>query len=96
MGFILEPLEKLGITGILMESGDGAVCDCYPLLAAYSGDYLEQVLITCTKTGECPTCPTPRDEMGNPESATSPRKIGPVLDALDRIVDTPAAFSKAC
>ena len=93
MGFILKPLEKLGLTGILMESGDGAVRDCHPILAAYSGDYPEQILVTCTKTGDCPTCPAPRDEMGNPESATDPRELNPVLDALDTIADGPAAFS---
>jgi len=96
MGFILKPLEKLGLTGILMESGDGAVRDCHPILAAYSGDYPEQILVTCTKTGDCPTCPAPRDEMGNPESATNPRELNPVLDALDTIADGPAAFSRAC
>jgi len=68
MGFLLKPLESLGLTGILLESGDGAVRDCHPIVAADCGDYPEQTLSTCTKTGECPTCPAPRNEMGNPEA----------------------------
>ena len=96
MGFLLKPLERLGLTGLLMKSGDGAVRDCHPILAAYAGDYPEQILVTCTKTGECPTCPTPRDELDNSEAVQDPRELAPILHALGAIVDGPAAFSQAC
>ena len=96
MGFLLKPLETLGLTGILLESGDGAVRDCHPIVAADCGDYPEQILATCTKTGKCPTCPAPRDEMGNPEAVGKPRKLAPILDALESITEGPAAFSQAC
>src|SRR6266545_964741 len=67
MGFLLKLLETLGITGHPMESGDGVVHNCHLIFAVYSGDYPEQTLATCTKNGECPTCPAPRDKMGNPQ-----------------------------
>jgi hypothetical protein len=97
MGFVLKPLETLGLTGIPLTTGDGAVRDCHPIFAAHSGDYQEQTLVTCTKTGECPTCPVPRDEMGNPEAVGNPREeLGPILDALQTVTDGPVAFSQTC
>jgi len=96
MGFILKPLETLGLTGIPLESGDGAVRDCHPIFAAHSGDYPEQTLATCTKGGECPTCPAPPNEMGNPEAVGRPRELGPILDALQTVTKGPATFSQAC
>jgi hypothetical protein len=96
MGFLLKPLESLGLTGILLESGDGAVRDCHPIVSADCGDYPEQTLSTCTKTGECPTCPAPRNEMGNPEAVRKPRELTPILEALESITEGPAAFSQAC
>lgn len=81
--FILEPLEKLGVTGLQLQSGDGAIRHCHPILAAYIGDYPEQVLVTCTKTGECPTCPIPRKKIGDPSLVSGPRDLDTALDALE-------------
>ncbi|KAF9522196.1 hypothetical protein CPB83DRAFT_872063 [Crepidotus variabilis] len=96
MSFLLKPLETLGRTGLLMASGDGAVQDCHPILAGYCGDYQEQVLVTCTKSGECPTCPVLPDELGDPESVEEPRQLAPILQALDTIEEGPTEFTKAC
>ena len=96
MGTILKLLETLGKTGLHMQSGDGAVCDCHPILASDSGDYPEQILVTCTKSGNCPTCPVPQDKLGNPESVGKPRKLKPILDALGTIDNGSTAFSCAC
>ena len=49
MGFILQPLNQLGLTGIELTSGDGAIHDCHPILAAYIGDYPEQVWLPVPK-----------------------------------------------
>jgi len=95
MSFLFQPLESLGKTGLLMTSGDGAVRDCHPIVAVYAGDYPEQLLVTCVKAG-CPTCPAPRDKLGDPESVEPPRELQPILDALDTIGDGPTAFSRAC
>ena len=64
MGCVLEPLKLAGLTGIFMATGDGSVHRNHPLLACFSGDYPEQVLMTCTKTGECPTCEIPQGKLG--------------------------------
>jgi len=42
---MLEPLEQASHDGVLMTSGDGVVCRGHPIIACYSGDYPEQVLI---------------------------------------------------
>ena len=56
MAFILRPLRDAGIDGIELTSGDGAVRRGHPIFALYIGDYPEQLLVTCCKTGTCPKC----------------------------------------
>ncbi|KZW03090.1 hypothetical protein EXIGLDRAFT_636720, partial [Exidia glandulosa HHB12029] len=54
---ILEPLRSAAKIGIELQSSDGAVRSCYPLLAVYAGDYPEQCLAACTRYGtRCPKC----------------------------------------
>ena len=65
MGLILQPLKQLGLTRIELTSGDGTVCDCHPILVAYVGNYPAEVLVTCTKTGECPSGTVGQDELGD-------------------------------
>ncbi|KAF8952951.1 hypothetical protein BDZ97DRAFT_1992200 [Flammula alnicola] len=96
MGFILHPLEEVGLTGLELTSGDGAVRDGHPIFASYVGDYPEQILVTCVKTGECPTCPVPRDELGDPDGVSAPRELDDILDALDTIDQGATAFTRAC
>ncbi|KIM34908.1 hypothetical protein M413DRAFT_433860 [Hebeloma cylindrosporum] len=96
MGHILKPLEEYGITGLPMTSGDGAVRSGHPIFSNYVGDYPEQVLVTAVKTGECPECPVPPNELGNPESVRSPRELGKILEALDSVSQGPTAFAQAC
>lgn len=96
MGFILQPLDQLGLTGIELTSGDGAIRDCHPILAAYVGDYPEQVLVTCTKTGECPSGTIGRDELGDPDAVCAPRDLEAILDALDTIDQGATVFTRAC
>jgi len=65
MSCIVQPLEGVGKYGIAMATGDGIVRHCHPIFAVYVGDYPEQVLMTGIKTGECPNCPVPQNELGN-------------------------------
>ena len=46
-------------------SGDGIWRRCYPILAAFVGDYPEQALVTCTYNGRCPKCMCPSDKLGD-------------------------------
>lgn len=96
MKFILKPLEEAGINGILMASGDGVVRRCHPIFATFVGDYPEQILVGGLKNGECPTCPAPRDELGDPDSVGLPRELGEILEAFDTISQGPTEFTRAC
>ncbi|KAJ3576991.1 hypothetical protein NP233_g6 [Leucocoprinus birnbaumii] len=96
MRFILKPLKALGEKGIELTSGDGAVRRCYPILAAYVGDYPEQVLVTLVKTGRCPVCPAPRKGIGDKGSGLDPRDIEPIRRALAKIDQGAAVYKKAC
>jgi len=64
MAQIFSPLRHAGEAGVLMTTGDGITYRIHPLLACFTGDYLEQVLTTATFTGECPICPIPHDQLG--------------------------------
>ena len=62
---ILQPLESMGKDGVPISSGDRTVCRGHPIVACYSGDYPEQVLVTGIKTGECPKCDIKHDDLGS-------------------------------
>lgn len=61
---VLAPLRDVAEDGILLTSGDGVQRRCHPLLAAYVGDYPEQVLVTCVKSGLSPKCTCGAKELG--------------------------------
>lgn len=96
MGYILRPLTKAGKHGIELTSADGAVRRCHPILAAFVGDYPEQLLATLIKTGNCPTCPVDRKKCGERDSALGPRNPAPILTALATIKEGATVFTKAC
>jgi hypothetical protein len=96
MRYIVEPLVDAGKVGIPIASSDGAVRRGHPLVACYIGDYPEQVLVTGIKTGECPKCDTPADELGNKDLLFEPRDLGQILDALALVDGDPSQFTKAC
>ncbi|KAJ3884978.1 hypothetical protein GG344DRAFT_59913 [Lentinula edodes] len=64
MGNLVAPLKELGISGVVMQSGDGVKRRCHPILAAYIGDYPEQILVSCGYYGDCPVCMTTKDKLG--------------------------------
>ena len=96
MQVVVKPLENAGRHGILLVSGDGSVRRCFPILAAYVGDYPEQVLVSLVKTGNCPICPAPRDDIGEWESNLEPHDTQKIIDALNAIDKGAAEFTKAC
>ena len=98
MSLILHPLKSAGESGLFMTTGDGFTHCTHPLLACFVGDYPEQVLTTATFTGECPICPTPRDEIGeyDHDIPVVLRELEHVLDALDSFDEDPAGFLQAC
>ncbi|KAF9528325.1 hypothetical protein CPB83DRAFT_735438, partial [Crepidotus variabilis] len=98
MSKILKPLEEAGRSGVKMTSGDGVTRRVHPILACFVGDYPEQVLVTCTYTGQCPTCNTPNSELGvdqNPNDLEL-RDLEEILNTLDSFETDPAGFLQAC
>ena len=95
MGEILRPLELAGVEGIKVKDGAGIVRQGYPILGAYIGDYPEQVLVTGIKSTDCPTCPTSRNDLGDP-GVSAPRPLEPILDALHSLDDGATAFRRNC
>lgn len=96
MTFVTEQLQAVGRDGMLVVSGDGAVRRGFPILAAYVGDYPEQVLVTLVKTGECPVCDEPRVGMGDRNPPRLPRDDTVIREALDTVNDGAQAFTRAC
>lgn len=93
---ILSPLKDAGLNGVEMASGDGIVRRCHPILAIFAGDYPEQVLVAGIKTGECPTCPVPREELGDFEETYDPRDLPTALAALAKADGNATEFTRAC
>lgn len=95
MSYILAPLKIAGAIGTPMTSGDGVTRRGHPIYATFVGDYPEQCLVTTVKTGECPTCEAPRDELGE-ETGFPLRDLERILDALEMLDDGPTIYAQAC
>ena len=67
MRHVLAFLREAGIQGIDMATGNGDVYRCHPIFSIFIGNYPEQILVTCLKNGECPTCPIPQEDLGSGE-----------------------------
>lgn len=65
MRTIVNPLRNAGTNGELLTGGDGAIRDCFLIVACYVTDYPEQSLVCCTRAGStCPKCPIKKTEFG--------------------------------
>jgi hypothetical protein len=95
MSVMLEPLQRAGIDGVIVRDGAGVVRRGHPILAAYIGDYPEQVLVACVKTTDCPTCPTSRNELGDP-GTKKPRSLDPIVDAFESLNQGATVFRQNC
>src|SRR5258708_12269405 len=51
---VLGPLTSYGESGLEMSSGNGIWRQCHLIVAIYVGNYLEQVLVTCTYSSSSP------------------------------------------
>jgi hypothetical protein len=93
---ILAPLEEAGKKGVKMLRGDGVAHRCHPILACFPMDYPEQLLATGIKTGLCPCCPIPREDIGSGGDEYAARDVEEVLDALGKADGDPTVFKNAC
>ena len=97
---ILAPLESAGVDGIWMSTGSGDLYRAHPILAAFIGDYPEQMLVTLGLNGDCPRCPKDRDNLGEYDDDTginaSLRDLDKIRDALGTFDIDASQFLKAC
>ncbi|KZV71346.1 hypothetical protein PENSPDRAFT_577930 [Peniophora sp. CONT] len=95
---IFEPLRAVAQDGVVLTSGDGVRRRCHPLLAAFVGDYPEQVLVTGIKSGLCPKGKLDSTLFGDLIDC-EPRDPKVVLEALrtrDKLAEDPEAYVEAC
>ncbi|KAN0129797.1 hypothetical protein V8E53_012389 [Lactarius tabidus] len=94
---ILEPLITAGNDGVFMSTASGDVHCVHPILASFIGDYPEQVLTTCTLTGDCPRCGMTTDNLGNfdPDDMPAPCSLGEFVNVLGSFHRDPAGFLQA-
>lgn len=92
---VLDSISYYGETGVPMMSGDGVWRRCHPIFANFIGDYPEQVLVTCTYSGQCPKCQVPPDQLG--EYATYPSRVqATAIDTYILANDSVRTFHRVC
>ena len=97
MSTILKPLQQAGIHGIAMVSSNGVARRCHPIFAMYIGDYPEQLLVTCCKTGTCPKCDVLHVELGEDSQADRPlHNPNKTREALAKVDTSATMFMCAC
>ncbi|KAJ7601791.1 hypothetical protein DFH06DRAFT_1401017 [Mycena polygramma] len=96
LSFITAPLREAGVKGIAIASGDGKMRRGHPIVACYIGDYPEQLLVTCVKTGWCPAGDVDHDSLGDGDSTCPHRNLANILDALDTLDQGGTEYSQAC
>ena len=67
MCMVLSPLIEAGKQGVNMSRGNGSIYRVHPILCCYVADYPEQCLVACGKSGTCPKCRTPADDLQDME-----------------------------
>lgn len=96
MSDIVKPLHKPGVHGMRVVSGDGVARRGHPIFAAFIGDYPEQLLVTCCKNGECPSCEIHRNNLGDHNAGANLRNLDNILNALETLDHGPTAYARAC
>ena len=100
VGRILQPLELAGADGIWMSTGSGHQYRVHPILAAFVGDYPEQLLVTLGLNGDCPRCEKDRNKLGDydndAETNASLRDLDEVRKALCTFDIDASKFLMAC
>ncbi|KAH7888803.1 hypothetical protein F5I97DRAFT_750892 [Phlebopus sp. FC_14] len=96
MSHILDPLKAPADIGLPIASGDEVVCQGHPLITCYAGDYPKQLLVTGTKTRECPKCDIPHAALGSSTVPINLHDLDAILTALSWINEDYVQFMKAC
>ncbi|KAJ3815928.1 hypothetical protein F5876DRAFT_29486 [Lentinula aff. lateritia] len=91
---LTAPLREAGLEGIIMSSGDGVRRRCHPILAAFVGDYPEQILVTTAYSGDCVTCDAEKEDLGIYPCVHPYRDIEAALEATH--IPAPDLWVKKC
>jgi len=81
--------------GIELTGGDGAMHRCHPIFASFVGNYPEQVLVSCCKSGTCPKCHISKDNLST-LGVYKQQSFTDALDILSTIDHGPFEFATAC
>ncbi|KAL1717167.1 hypothetical protein EV715DRAFT_203825 [Schizophyllum commune] len=99
---IVRPLKSAGLEGVNMATADGVVRRMHPIYACYIGDYPEQVLCACVKSGDCAQCGESNATLGEFDRAKADglrdgyRKLEPVLNILNTYDEDPVGYVSRC
>ena len=93
---IMKPLVSIGICGMAMKDGTGAVRRVHPILAVFVGDYPKQVLVTGVKYTECPKCTVSPQDLGKKDATSMPRNILAVRAAIALVNGNLKRYKAAC
>jgi len=61
---IFAPLQDLGHERVSIDCADGKVRRCFPILAVWIADHMENVALHGIKSNVCPRCEVPAVELG--------------------------------
>jgi len=62
--FICVPLGQAALDGVPTECDNGKVQRCFPILAAWVADHIENLTLQRLKSNACPICEVPAGELG--------------------------------
>jgi len=61
---LLEPLQNAALEGVNIDSADGKVLRCFPILSECIANHMENVALHGIKSNVCPTCDMLPGELG--------------------------------
>jgi hypothetical protein len=96
MAQIVKPLCDAGVNGVIMKDGNGVQRCVHPILAAFIGNYPEQVLVMGTKTGECPKCNIDPEKLGSFDTPCAMQNLKETCEALQQVDLDAATYRMAC
>jgi hypothetical protein len=96
MSEIVKPLHKPGIHSMKVVSSDGVARCGHPIFATFIGDYPEQLLVTCCKNGECPSCEIHCNHLGDFNADVNLCNLNNILATLETLDHGPTAYACAC
>ncbi|KAG8722468.1 hypothetical protein FRC09_006235 [Ceratobasidium sp. 395] len=79
---MLAPLKEASENGVDMWCPDRRLRRVYPMVAAYTADWPEQNLQSCTSEGSCPVCSTDWADRGSNEDPAPMRDREETIDAI--------------